>query len=563
MRSLIFNKVKKIKLIQSIIIFNFLLLVGVFGIVIQVEANPQICGQIGGSTCRTLNNNDIWVLVGDSITSPHLYTDYLEAYYQLRYPTLHLHFRNEGRSGGNFTELATDSNTHNHCRYDRHVEPWSPDFVSILDGDNEGYVEQSIFANRLNTFIDDYIVGKSNAMPILFGPTPTYHSGGSLCGDPKSILEDYANEIVSQGQNRNMPYAKIWGEINTVFSTEFNKATPIPVINSDCTHPTPAGHLVVVESILHQIGAEQEVSSATINANTLTHSDIDCAISQISGDHTGITFDRLDNRLPMMWDDDATPGVEISHILDYNKYMLKITGLDSGQYYIKVNGVVSATVTATELQDGYNLTKMSSGPIYDKLINVLAKIRIKEGRDISFPHDSVQPWQGVRKFQSNADYQYSDQGLRGQDLKNALSSVIAEVNNYDNDIYIAATPEVWHFAIESADEGATCDSSHLNLCSDQSSCQGVGGNWCSGVCQSASCSTEIRADVDQNSSINSTDAMLTLRNSLGLDMSSTNWVTGIHTGDVNCDDITNSTDAMLILRKSLGLDMSGTGWCAE
>ena len=74
---------------------------------------------------------------------------------------------------------------------------------------------------------------------------------------------------------------------------------------------------------------------------------------------------------------------------------------------------------------------------------------------------------------------------------------------------------------------------------------------------------EIRADVDQNSTINSTDAMLTLRNSLGLDMSNTNWVTGTHTGDVNCDDSSNSTDAMLILRKSLGLDMTGTGWCID
>ncbi len=75
--------------------------------------------------------------------------------------------------------------------------------------------------------------------------------------------------------------------------------------------------------------------------------------------------------------------------------------------------------------------------------------------------------------------------------------------------------------------------------------------------------TEIRADVDQNSTINSTDAMLTLRNSLSLDMSSTNWVIGTHTGDVNCDDSSNSTDAMLILRKSLELDMTGTGWCID
>ena len=71
----------------------------------------------------------------------------------------------------------------------------------------------------------------------------------------------------------------------------------------------------------------------------------------------------------------------------------------------------------------------------------------------------------------------------------------------------------------------------------------------------------IRADVDNNSTINTTDALLTLRNSLGLDMSSTDWFTSSTTGDVNCDNVSNSTDAMLILRHSLGLDMSGTGWC--
>jgi len=74
-------------------------------------------------------------------------------------------------------------------------------------------------------------------------------------------------------------------------------------------------------------------------------------------------------------------------------------------------------------------------------------------------------------------------------------------------------------------------------------------------------STQSRADVDNNSQINTTDAMLTLRNSLGLDMSGTNWQTSTTTGDVNCDGNSNSTDAMLILRYSLGLDMSGTGWC--
>ncbi len=88
-----------------------------------------------------------------------------------------------------------------------------------------------------------------------------------------------------------------------------------------------------------------------------------------------------------------------------------------------------------------------------------------------------------------------------------------------------------------------------------------GANYDIGAYEYQKIGVVIRADVDQNSSINSTDAFLTLRNSLGLNMSSTNWQVSSTTGDVNCDSNSNSTDALLILRESLGLDMSGTGWC--
>ena len=70
-----------------------------------------------------------------------------------------------------------------------------------------------------------------------------------------------------------------------------------------------------------------------------------------------------------------------------------------------------------------------------------------------------------------------------------------------------------------------------------------------------------RSDVDDNTVTNSTDAMLVLRKSLGLDMTNTNWQNIINNGDVNCDNIINSNDAMLILMKSLGLNMSNTNWC--
>ena len=61
----------------------------------------------------------------------------------------------------------------------------------------------------------------------------------------------------------------------------------------------------------------------------------------------------------------------------------------------------------------------------------------------------------------------------------------------------------------------------------------------------------------------SVDAMLALRNSLGLNMSGTSWQASATIGDVDCNGSSNSTDAMLLLRYSLGLSMDGTGWCVN
>ncbi len=71
----------------------------------------------------------------------------------------------------------------------------------------------------------------------------------------------------------------------------------------------------------------------------------------------------------------------------------------------------------------------------------------------------------------------------------------------------------------------------------------------------------IRADVDNSGSINTTDALLALRKSLSLSMTSTAWQVSFTTGDVDCNGVSNSTDALLILRYSLGLSMDGTAWC--
>lgn len=70
-----------------------------------------------------------------------------------------------------------------------------------------------------------------------------------------------------------------------------------------------------------------------------------------------------------------------------------------------------------------------------------------------------------------------------------------------------------------------------------------------------------RGDVDGSLGVTTVDALLTLRKSLGMDMSATSWQTSTTTGDVDCNGVTNSTDALLILRYSIGMSMENTAWC--
>jgi hypothetical protein len=133
-------------------------------------------------------------------------------------------------------------------------------------------------------------------------------------------------------------------------------------------------------------------------------------------------------------------------------------------------------------------------------------------------------------------------------------------NNYDGNKDACIDSGYIYCELNNRCGTTSCCGYNPSYCNNQIDCENYGWTYNNnnGECVT---SDVVRADVDNNSTINTTDAMLTLRNSLGLSMSGTNWYSSSTTGDVNCDGNSNSTDAMLILRHSLGLDMSGTGWC--
>jgi hypothetical protein len=77
------------------------------------------------------------------------------------------------------------------------------------------------------------------------------------------------------------------------------------------------------------------------------------------------------------------------------------------------------------------------------------------------------------------------------------------------------------------------------------------------------CLAEVRGDVNRDDEINVIDAMLILKNSLGLNMNGTGWQATFTSGDVDCNGRVNTTAALLTLRESLDLPVAGSGYCGN
>jgi hypothetical protein len=108
----------------------------------------------------------------------------------------------------------------------------------------------------------------------------------------------------------------------------------------DAVHPGAIGHTIMAWAILKELGASALVSRAEIDgaAKTVTAADA-CRIEKLKVADGVISFDRLDDALPMPIDPAAEPVFKLAPILDdLNRYELKITGLALGNYELSIDG---------------------------------------------------------------------------------------------------------------------------------------------------------------------------------------------------------------------------------
>ena len=407
-----------------------------------------------------LKQDDVWVMAGDSITAQRQHTNFIEAYYRTRFPNMNLRFRNSG-IGGNTTGSVL-------ARFDYDVAAWKPTIVSI-----------ELAMNDVGAGDDPakYIKGMSEliakiraipAQPVLISSSPV--DDGSKMGDWKSdrcrridpytvALKKLAEEEKVVFVDQYHPLVNVWGDNREKGEAEARKKgtwppkpTPAPApvavdplkpakpakaasppiapslipLGGDPVHPGPVGQYTMAATILAGLGAEKEVSSATLKADGSVVSAKHCKITDATATGGKLSFTRTDESSPWPILPAAKTAAQVlPAMLDLSRCMLQVDGLPAGKYRVSINGKPAATLDASELAAGWNITSAFNSAIGERATKILAVIGNLQGK-------------------LNTEWRAASKEKDAAKLEAAQKAVDAA----DAEIRTACAPVAWKFEIE-------------------------------------------------------------------------------------------------------------------
>lgn len=318
----------------------------------------------------SLKNGDRVVFFGDSITDQRLYTTYVETYVRTRFPQMDVTFIHSGWGGDRVTGGGGGGID---VRLARDVNAYHPTVVTIMLGMNDGRYrafDDQIFNIYTTGF--KHIVQKLKAdNPVVritaIQPSPydDVTRNPSFKGGYNGVLLRYSEFLRELSSSDGLTLADLNRPV--VSMLEQAKATDPELaqkILPDRVHPAPPGHLIMAEQILKAWGAPALVSDVELDAagRKSVRSD-NAALRDLQFGKT-ISWTETDQALPMaldMSDPLMALTVNSSDFMNaMNREELKISGLATGKYTLRIDGEEVATFTAAQLEAGLNLANFET-----------------------------------------------------------------------------------------------------------------------------------------------------------------------------------------------------------
>ncbi len=332
-------------------------------------------------------DGDVVVMIGDSITEQHLYSNFVEMWVVTRFPNWKLTFRNVGIGG--------DRSVGGNARFTRDVLIHKPTAMTVDFGMNDGGY-RAFAEDTFKPYMDGLqgMANQANAANIRTAwvtpqPLDTGEQGPTALVGYNQTLERFSAGVKEIADRNGGLFVDQFHPYLAALDRARSKESRYERITAgDAVHPGPPGQALMAASILKGLSFPALVSSAELDAaGGKVVSTKNCTVESIAAKDGGLTFSRLDAALPF-FPADAAGILPWAPILeDLNDYQLKVTGLAAGKYEVRVGGRKIAELTAEQLAAGVNLAAgaLTDGPIAEQAKAVRAAVENKN----KFHHDQI------------------------------------------------------------------------------------------------------------------------------------------------------------------------------
>jgi lysophospholipase L1-like esterase len=332
-------------------------------------------------------DGDTVVMIGDSITEQHLYSNYVEMWTVSRFPAWKLTFRNVGIGG--------DRSVGGNGRFKRDVLAHKPTAMTVDFGMNDGGYRPfdpklfDVYTKGLQGMADQ---AKAAGIRVAWiTPQPVEHNPndkGLKAESYNKTLEKFSEGVKEIAEKNGGLFVNQFHPYWAVIEKARAAGAKGRITAGDAVHPGPPGQALMAAAILKGMSFPRLVSDVRIalvdkGQPAIKHEN--CKVTQFgakssdSGAPDSVKFMRQDNALPFF-----PPGAEgilkwAPLLEEMNHYGLKVTGLKAGRYEIRLGGKKVAEHSADELAKGVNLAKaaLSAGPVADQVKRVWKAITEK------------------------------------------------------------------------------------------------------------------------------------------------------------------------------------------
>lgn len=332
-------------------------------------------------------DGDVVVMIGDSITEQHLYSNYVEIWTVTRFPQWKLTFRNVGIGG--------DRSVGGNGRFARDVLSYKPTAMTVDFGMNDGgyraFGDDTFkpYMDGLQGMANQAKAANIRAAWITPQPLDNADQGPTALTGYNLTLEQFSAGVKTIADRNAGLFVDQFHPYLSVLDRARGKGPKYDRITAgDAVHPGPPGQALMAASILKGLSFPRRVSTAYLDAaGSKTLAAENCKVDALTAANGGLTFTRLDMALPFFPPEAASILTHAPLLDELNDYGLKVTGLAPGKYEVRVGGEKVAEATAEQLAGGVNLAAdvLAKGPIASQVKAVKEAIEAKN----RFHHDMI------------------------------------------------------------------------------------------------------------------------------------------------------------------------------